>query len=115
MTPSHSRVDSTKHLVRFYGTSVDSTEHLFSTLRQVLIKLESVLSSVTLWTTCPKPLGAFADSEAEVPETPNFRTQNPESKYLKPRSFLLETPNHLDILLKTPKDPLPYLKPRIYT
>ena len=42
--------------------------------RLVLIELESVLSSVTLWTTGAKPLPTFADSQAPVPETPKFST-----------------------------------------
>ena len=40
----------------------------------VLVRLESVLSSVTLWITCPKPLGALANFTTPVPETPKSGT-----------------------------------------
>jgi hypothetical protein len=43
-------------------------------MRLVLIRLESVLSSVTLWITCPKPLGALADFQVVVPETTKYGT-----------------------------------------
>jgi hypothetical protein len=74
-----------------------------------------VLSSVTLWTTSSKPLGALANFLVLIPETPNLHTRNHESKYLKPRSFVLKTPNLLTAYSKPRIIPLPYLKPRIAT
>ena len=82
----------------------------------VLIEVRvCVRSSVTLWTISAKPLGALANFLALIPETPNSHTQNPESKYLKPRSIVLETPNLLTPYSKPRIIPLPYLKPRIDT
>jgi hypothetical protein len=59
----------------------------------VLLKLDSVLSSVTPRGIALKPLFAFGNFWFSLLNTPIIATQYHETKYLKPRSFLLKTPN----------------------
>jgi hypothetical protein len=61
----------TRHRFFPYGPALGFPDPMMFDRLPVLVRLESVLSSVTLWITCSKPLAAFAYFHTPVCETPN--------------------------------------------
>jgi hypothetical protein len=83
-------VPSVRDLHSYRHGTISAIAHGENSVSVVLVRLESVLSSVTLWTTDRNPLGALAKFQVPVPETPNLLDTVPETPnmrgwYLKPR------------------------------